>query len=111
VGAPPSAIGKFGGDTDNWMWPATRRFSLFRIYANKDNKPASYSPDNVPYKPKKFLPVSLGGIQEGDFTMVLGYPGRTSEYLPSQAVAQILAQGDPDKVKIRDLKLRFWPSK
>ena len=76
VGAPPSSIGKFGGDTDNWMWPRhTGDFALFRIYADKDNKPASYSPGNVPYKPKKFLPISLKGVNEGDFTMVLGYPG------------------------------------
>lgn len=106
VGAPPSAIGKFGGDTDNWMWPRhTGDFSLFRIYANKDNQPASYSPDNVPYKPKKFFKISIKGIQPGDFTMVFGYPARTQEFLPSEAIAQIMDQGDPDKIKIRDLKL------
>ena len=87
VGAPPSSIGKFGGDTDNWMWPRhTGDFSLFRIYANKNNEPAEYSPDNVPLKPKKFFEISLKGYEEGDFTMVMGYPGRTSEYLPSVAL-------------------------
>lgn len=108
VGAPPSAIGKFGGDTDNWMWPRhTGDFSLFRIYANKDNQPASYSPDNVPYKPKKFFKISIKGIQPGDFTMVFGYPARTQEFLPSEAIAQIMDQGDPDKIKIRDVKLNI----
>jgi len=106
VGAPPSAIGKFGGDTDNWMWPRhTGDFSYFRIYANKDNQPAKYSPDNVPYKPKKFFKISIKGVQPNDFTLVFGYPGRTQEYLPSQAIQQIMEQGDPDKIKIRDLKL------
>jgi hypothetical protein len=106
VGAPPSAIGKFGGDTDNWMWPRhTGDFSYFRIYANKDNRPAKYSPDNVPYKPKKFFKISIKGIQPNDFTLVFGYPGKTQEYLPSQAISQIMEQADPDKIKIRDLKL------
>lgn len=106
VGAPPSSIGKFGGDTDNWMWPRhTGDFSLFRIYAGKDNQPAPYSPDNVPYKPKKFFKISIKGIQPDDFTMVLGYPAKTQEFLPSPAIRQIMEQGDPDKINIRDLKL------
>ena len=106
VGAPPSSIGKVGGDTDNWMWPRhTGDFSLFRIYANKDNQPAKYSPDNVPYKPKKFFKISLKGVHANDFTMVFGYPGKTQEYLPAIAIKQIMEQGDPDKIAIRDLKL------
>ena len=108
VGAPPSSVGKFGGDTDNWMWPRhTGDFSYFRIYAGKDNQPASYSPDNVPYKPRKFFKISVKGIQPNDFTLVFGYPGKTQEYLPSQAISQIMEQGDPDKIKIRELKLRL----
>ena len=108
VGAPPTSIGKFGGDTDNWMWPRhTGDFSYFRIYADKDNQPAKYSPDNVPYKPKKFFKISIKGIQSNDFTLVFGYPGKTQEYLPSQAIRQIMEQGDPDKIKIRDLKLNL----
>ena len=108
VGAPPSSIGKFGGDTDNWMWPRhTGDFSLFRIYANKDNQPAKYSPDNVPFKPKKFFKISIKGVQPEDFTLVFGYPGRTQQFLHSQAIRQIMTQGDPDKIKIRDLKLKI----
>lgn len=108
VGSPPSAIGKFGGDTDNWMWPRhTGDFSVFRIYAGKDNKPAEYSPDNVPYKPKKFFPINMKGVKKGDFTMVFGYPGTTKEYLPSQAVKLIMAQSDPEKVAIRTKKLNI----
>ncbi len=108
VGAPPSAIGKFGGDTDNWIWPRhTGDFSIFRVYAGKDNEPADYSKDNVPYKPKKFFPVSLKGIQPGDFTMVFGNPGRTYEYIPSQEVDIILNQRDPDRIIIRDKKLEI----
>ncbi|MEI6138160.1 MAG: S46 family peptidase [Mariniphaga sp.] len=106
VGAPPSAIGKFGGDTDNWVWPRhTGDFSLFRIYADKDNKPAKYSPNNVPYHPKKFFPINLKSLKEGDFTMVFGYPGSTQRYIPSQAVNMIANQSDPAKVAIRTAKL------
>ncbi len=108
VGAPPTSIGKFGGDTDNWMWPRhTGDFSIFRIYAGKDNQPAKYSAGNVPYKPKKFFKISIKGIQPEDFTLVFGFPGRTQQFLPSQAISQIMEQGDPDKIKIRDLKLRI----
>ncbi|MBO7652550.1 MAG: S46 family peptidase [Bacteroidales bacterium] len=106
VGAPPSAIGKFGGDTDNWMWPRhTGDFSLFRVYCGKDGKPAKYSDDNIPYTPKKFFPISLNGVQEGDFTMVFGYPGSTQEYLPAVAVEQVLFDTDPTRIAIRDKKL------
>ncbi len=106
VGAPNSAIGKFGGDTDNWMWPRhTGDFSLFRIYADKNNKPAKYSPDNVPYKPKKFFPISIKGVKKGDFTMVFGYPGRTSEYIPSFAVANKMKVENPHRIKIRQKKI------
>ena len=107
VGAPPSSIGKFGSDTDNWVWPRhTGDFSLFRIYADKNNKPAAYSKDNVPYKPKHFFPISLKGLKENDFTMVMGYPGRTQEYLPAVAVEQIVNTLNPAKVAIRDATLK-----
>jgi hypothetical protein len=106
VGAPPSSIGNFGKDTDNWMWPRhTGDFSMFRIYAGKDNKPAEYSPDNIPYTPKKSLSISLDGVAEGDFTMVFGFPGRTTEYLPASAVEQIMKVSDPAKIAIRDKAL------
>lgn len=109
VGAPPSSIGKFGGDTDNWMWPRhTGDFSMFRIYADKDNNPADYSKDNVPYKPKYVIPISLKGEQQDDFTMVYGFPGRTTEYLSSQAVDMIMNVSDPDKVSIRAARLAIW---
>ncbi len=106
VGAPPSAIGKFGGDTDNWMWPRhTGDFSLFRVYADKDGKPADYSEDNIPLTPKKYFPISIKGVKKGDFTMVFGYPGTTQEYLPSFAVDQVLNETDPNRVLIRGKKL------
>jgi hypothetical protein len=106
VGAPPSAIGNFGQDTDNWMWPRhTGDFSMFRIYAGKDNKPAEYSADNIPYTPKKSLAISLDGVVEGDFTMVFGFPGKTTEYLPAVAVQQIIEVNDPAKIAIRDKAL------
>jgi hypothetical protein len=107
VGAPPSAIGKFGSDTDNWVWPRhTGDFSLFRVYADKNNRPASYSKDNVPYTPKHFLPVSLDGVKEDDFTLVFGYPGKTNEYLPAVAIAQIVNELNPAKIEIRDSALK-----
>ncbi len=107
VGAPPSSIGKFGSDTDNWMWPRhTGDFALFRIYANKDNKPAEYSKDNVPYTPKHFLPVSLDGVEENDFTMVFGYPGTTDEYLPAVAVEQLIETINPARIGIREVALK-----
>ncbi len=106
VGAPPSSIGNFGKDTDNWIWPRhTGDFSMFRIYAGKDNKPANYSPDNVPYTPKRSLSISLDGTAEGDFTLVFGFPGRTTEYLHSSAVEQIMKVNDPAKIAIREKAL------
>ena len=111
VGAPPSSIGKFGSDTDNWVWPRhTGDFSLFRIYADKNNRPAEYSKDNVPYKPKHFFPISLKGVKEGDFVLVFGYPGTTQEYLPSAAVAQIQNVVNPARVGIRDVVLKVQDS-
>jgi hypothetical protein len=107
VGAPPSSIGKFGSDTDNWVWPRhTGDFSLFRIYADKNNRPAEYSKDNVPYTPKHFFPVSTSGVAEDDFTMVFGFPGRTQEYLPAVAVEQIINDLNPAKIEIRDAALK-----
>jgi hypothetical protein len=109
VAAPPQSVGKFGGDTDNWMWPRhTADFSMFRIYANKDNKPAPYSTENVPYKPKKFLPVSIKGLNEGDFTMVYGFPGRTNRYETSFGVQLAIDQINPAIVKLRDARLTSW---
>ena len=106
VGAPPSSIGKFGGDTDNWMWPRhTGDFSMFRIYADKDNNPAPYSKDNVPYKPKKYFRISTAGVQEGDFTFIYGFPGRTQEYIHSEGVRYIEEIGDPHKIHLRTLRL------
>ena len=106
VGAPPSSIGKFGGDTDNWMWPRhTGDFSIFRIYADKDNNPATYSKDNVPYKPKKYFNISAKGVKEGDFTFIYGFPGRTQEYIHSEAVRYIEEIGDPHKIALRSLRL------
>lgn len=102
VGSPPSSIGKFGGDTDNWMWPRhTGDFTLFRVYANKNNEPAPYSEENVPYQPKHHLPVSLKGIKEGDFAMIFGYPGSTDRYLTSPGVAYELETRQPSYVKLR----------
>ena len=108
VGAPPSAIGKFGGDTDNWMWPRhTGDFSLFRIYAGEDNEPAEYSPDNVPFKPKKFFPISLKGTKPGDFTMVFGYPGSTYEYVPSFHLQMLIRDIYPELIDVRTKKLEI----
>lgn len=107
VGAPPSSIGKFGSDTDNWVWPRhTGDFSLFRIYADKNNRPATYSKDNVPYTPKHFLPISTSGVKEDDFTLVFGFPGRTTEYLPAVAVEQIVNSLNPAKIELRDAALK-----
>lgn len=106
VGTPPESIGKFGGDTDNWMWPRqTGDFCLLRVYAGPDNKPADFSPNNVPYKPKHFLPISLDGVKDNDFTMVMGYPGRTDRYLTSYGVQMGLDLTNPAVVKIRGKKL------
>ena len=111
VGAPPASIGNFGKDTDNWMWPRhTGDFSMFRIYADKNNRPAAYAADNVPYKPKRALNISMKGVKEGDFTMVMGFPGRTNEYLSGTAVKQILQVSDPAKIKIRSEVLNIMGS-
>ena len=106
VGAPPSAIGKFGGDTDNWVWPRhTGDFSLFRVYADSANKPAAYSADNVPYRPVYHFPVSLAGVKEGDFTMVFGYPARTQEYAPSNQIKMLKDIIYPKQIEIRGTKI------
>jgi cytochrome c1 len=106
VGAPPSYIGKFGGDTDNWMWPRhTGDFAWFRIYADKDNNPAEYSEDNVPYTPKYSFPISLKGVEEGDFTFVFGYPGRTNQFATSHAVKMITTDENPIAIEMRRKKM------
>lgn len=108
VGFPPNGIGKFGGDTDNWAWPRhTGDFGLFRIYANKDNKPAPFSTENVPFKPRRSMKINIGGVQEGDFTWVYGFPGRTTEYLTSDGVAEIMNVLDPARIKIREKRLEI----
>ncbi len=106
VGAPPSSIGKYGGDTDNWMWPRhTGDFSMFRVYANKDNSPADFAKENVPYTPKHHLPVSIAGVEEGDYAMIMGYPGSTDRYLTSYGVQDAVAVEQPARVLIRRTKL------
>lgn len=112
VGTPPSSIGKFGSDTDNWVWPRhTGDFAVFRIYADKNNKPAEYSKDNVPYQPKHFLPISIKDKQENDFTFVFGFPGRTQEYLPAIAVEKIMNETNPAMISMRDLALKTLDEK
>jgi hypothetical protein len=109
VGAPPQSIGKFGGDTDNWMWPRhTGDFSLLRIYANKDNQPAEYSADNVPYKAKHVIPVSMKGYKEGDFAMIMGFPGRTNRYITSPAMELQMQYINPTQIKLFGKKLETW---
>jgi hypothetical protein len=109
VGTPTESIGKFGGDTDNWMWPRhTGDFSLFRVYAGPNGKPASYSPSNIPLKPKHFLPIAGKGIKPNDYTMIMGYPGRTERYLTSDIVQMRIEQSNPARVKLRTLRLKVW---
>lgn len=109
VGTPPEYVGKYGKDTDNWMWPRhTGDFSMFRVYANKDNEPADYSVDNVPYKPKHHLPVSMAGVQEADFAMIFGFPGSTDRYLSSYGVKLATDKDQPARVKLRRTKLDIY---
>jgi hypothetical protein len=106
VGAPPSSVGKFGGDTDNWMWPRqTGDFSLFRVYMGEDGKPAEYSKDNIPFHPRQHLSVSTAGVKKDDFSMVMGYPGSTERYMSSYEVAMNYNQSNPAKIKIREKRL------
>ncbi|MFI5204120.1 MAG: S46 family peptidase [Flavobacteriales bacterium] len=108
VGAPPQAVGNYGGDTDNWMWPRhTGDFSIFRIYVNKNNEPATYSADNVPYKPRYAFSINTDGVKEGDFTMVYGFPGRTQQFLTSQAIEYTQKYGNPAKISMRDKALEI----
>ena len=112
VGAPPTSIGKFGSDTDNWVFPRhTGDFSLFRIYADTNNRPAKYSENNQPYTPKHFLPISLDGVEEGDFTMIFGFPGRTNEYLPAVAIEHITKNYNPTNIAIREAALKVIDEK
>jgi hypothetical protein len=111
VGAPPSSIGKFGSDTDNWEWPRhTGDFSVFRVYSGPDGKPAQYSKDNIPLKPKYWLPVSIKDLDKGDFAMILGYPGRTQRYATSYEVDAIQKITNPNRIKIRGIKQEIWMS-
>ncbi len=109
VGAPPSNIGKFGGDTDNWMWPRhTGDFSMFRVYVGKDGKPAEFSKDNVPYKPLKHLDISLRGVDEGDFTFVFGYPGTTQRYVTHDQMQLQALEENPIRIACRDIRLKHY---
>ncbi len=109
VGAPPSSIGKFGFDTDNWEWPRhTGDFSVFRVYSSPDGKPAAYSKDNIPLKPKKWLTVSIKDLNIGDFAMIMGYPGRTQRYYTSYEVNEIMKITNPNRIKIRGIKQEIW---
>ncbi len=109
VGAPPSNIGKFGGDTDNWIWPRhTGDFSMFRVYCSPDGKPAAFSSDNVPYKPLKHLTVSLKGLNEDDFTFVFGYPGSTQRYVTSDAMRISAIEVNPIRIALRDIRLKYY---
>lgn len=108
VATPPKNLGKFGGDTDNWIWPRhTADFAIFRVYANAKNEPANYNSNNVPYQPKHYLPVSLKGVEEGDFAMIMGYPGRTNRYETSYGVKMAIEDVNPSLVKARDLRLKI----
>jgi hypothetical protein len=111
VGTPPSSIGKFGYDSDNWEWPRhSGDFSIFRVYTSPDGKPADYAPGNIPLKSKYYFPLSLGGIQKGDFTMVLGYPGQTDRYLTSYSIKEILEETNPNRIKIRSARQEILKS-
>ncbi len=106
VGAPPESIGNFGGDVDNWMWPRhTGDFSMFRVYSGPDGKPADYSPENIPLKPKHHLPVSIKGVEMGDFAMILGYPGGTTRYMTSTEIDEVMNITNPNRIKIRGERL------
>ena len=108
VGAPPASVGNFGGETDNWVWPRhTGDFSMFRIYAGKDNKPADYNAENVPFKPRYSFPISLKGVEANDFTLVYGFPGRTQEYLTSYAVDLTVNSFNPNRISCRDARLEI----
>ena len=109
VVTPPSSVGKYGGDTDNWMWPRhTGDFAVFRVYADKNNKPAKHSADNVPYKPKYVVPVSLGGVNNGDYAMTIGYPGSTQRYLSSFGIAQQMESENKPRIEVRGAKQDIW---
>jgi hypothetical protein len=109
VGTPPESIGKFGGDTDNWMWPRhTGDFAVFRVYMSPDGKPAQYSEKNIPLKPKHFLPVSVKGVKKGDFTMILGFPGRTNRYMTSYGLEEVINVTNANRIKIRGIKQDIW---
>jgi len=109
VAAPPEAIGKFGADTDNWMWPRhTGDFSMFRIYADTNGLPADYAPENVPLKPKHFLPISLDGVKKNDFAFIMGYPGSTDRYMTSYELKYVMDFENPNRAKIRGLKQEIW---
>ncbi|MDA0945703.1 MAG: S46 family peptidase, partial [Bacteroidetes bacterium] len=111
VAAPPESVGKYGGDTDNWMWPRhTGDFSMVRIYADADNNPADFSEDNVPYSPKRHLKISMAGVDQGDYTMIMGYPGSTDRFLSSWGVEQAINLYNPSVVECRDLKLKTMKS-
>ncbi|WP_019541406.1 S46 family peptidase [Proteiniphilum acetatigenes] len=109
VTAPPSSVGKFGGDTDNWMWPRhTGDFSVFRVYADKDNRPANYSSENVPYQPKYVVPVSLDGVTDGDYAMTIGYPGSTQRYMSSWGIHQRMESENKPRIEVRGAKQDIW---